>query len=293
MKTLHVRALIGLLVAAIAAASLSSCTDQTFSGGRYEQPIFTAEVAATAIEYRVANDYTGAPKSLKLDIWQPAGDTATRRPAMVWIFGGAFVAGNRASMNSYAQDSAKRGYVGVTIDYRLDAPPTSGGLGGINFARAATNAYDDSLAAVQWLQAHAADYRIDVGTVVVGGYSAGAINALHVAAVPSPPPVAGVVSIAGMTFNAALGGGNGAFGVPRPGNPPFIMFGGTADTTVPFASQQKTCEDQKAQANVCQFVTYDGAGHEIGFSQLADIQTKAHAFVAEQVLPLHYYRKAA
>src|SRR5689334_11474048 len=132
MKTRSLRALLVVLVALVGATSLSSC-EQEFSGGRYELPVFSEiEQVATGVEYATAIDYAGNPVSLKLDIWQPKDDTAERRPAVMWMFGGAFVAGNRATMNGYAQDSARRGYVGITIDYRLDPPPTAGsGLGGI------------------------------------------------------------------------------------------------------------------------------------------------------------------
>jgi acetyl esterase len=299
MKTRSLRALLGVLVALVSAASLGSC-EQTFADGRYEQPVFTEiEQVATAVEYATAVDHAGNPISLKLDIWQPKDDTAERRPAVVWEFGGAFVAGTRASMAGYAQDSARRGYVGVTIDYRLDArPDTGGGLGGINYGRAVPNAYDDSIAAVQWLQANAGKYKVDTGAIVVGGYSAGAINAINTAQAPGTrgpavTPVAGVVSIAGMTFTALTGQDFLGLGSPRADLPPWIMFGGTADTTVAYSAQQKTCEDQKTAGNICQFVSYDGAGHEIGFTQSADIQAKAHAFIAKEILPLHYYRKAA
>jgi hypothetical protein len=40
-------------------------------------------------------------------------------------------------------------------------------------------------------------------------------------------------------------------------------------------------------------VPYEGAGHEIGVTQAADIRTKAHKFIADEVLPLHYYKKVA
>jgi acetyl esterase/lipase len=289
MKTRSLRALLCVLVAALAAASLSSC----------EQEFSEIEQVATAVEYATAVDYAGNPVSLKLDIWQPKDDTAERRPAVMWMFGGAFVAGNRASMNGYAQDSARRGYVGITIDYRLDPPPTAGsGLGGINYGRAVPNAYDDGVAAMQWLQVNASKYRIDVGAIVAGGYSAGAINALNIAQAPGTrgpavTPAAGVVAIAGMTFTALTGQDFLGLGSPHADIPPFAMFGGTADTTVAYASQQKTCEDQKAAGNVCEFTSYEGAGHEIGITQIADIQAKAHQFIATKVLPLHYYRKAA
>jgi predicted esterase len=96
-----------------------------------------------------------------------------------------------------------------------------------------------------------------------------------------------------MTFTALTGQDFLGLGSPKADLPPFIMFGGTADTTVAYSAQQKTCEDQKAAGNICQFESYNGLAHEIGSTQAADIRTKAHAFIAKEILPLHYYRKAA
>jgi acetyl esterase/lipase len=290
MRTMRARALLGALVALVAATTLASC-EQEYVDGRYEQPVFEeVEPIAEAVEYRQAVTWDGQPISLKLDIWAPKDDGAERRPAVVWAFGGGFIFGNRQQLQGYAQDSARRGYVGVTIDYRLDANPGTGGLSGVNFIRGAANGYEDTLAAVQWLQTNAAQYRIDPGAVVVGGYSAGAINAVHTATRPDSTPVAGVVSIAGMTFNEASTVDAG-FGSPRPGLPPFIMFGGTNDTTVTYAVQVKTCDDMKAAGNVCDFVSYEGAGHEIGVTQAPDIEAKAAKFISEKILPEHFYKK--
>ena len=38
---------------------------------------------------------------------------------LMWMFGGAWVFGNKGHMATFAEDSARRGYVGVSIDYRI------------------------------------------------------------------------------------------------------------------------------------------------------------------------------
>ena len=75
-----------------------------------------------------------------MDVYEPAGDHARNRPAMVWIHGGGFRGGTRHQGNvvGLARAFAQRGYVAASIDYRLLAkgvvcggtatpPPLSGG----------------------------------------------------------------------------------------------------------------------------------------------------------------------
>lgn len=245
---------------------------------RYVHPVF-AEVDVTRdIVYRRTTNHEGQPVELKLDIYQPRGDTASRRPVVMWMFGGAWVAGNRGQMSSYATDSARRGYVAVSIDYRI----RPGGLGG-NVTEMAMDAYDDAVAAVQWLKDNAATYRMDPRAIVPGGISAGAINALHLLYLPgsrgpAQSPVAGAVSISGLSF-----------GAPTADDPPALMHNGTADNVVPYASARRTCSDAWALRAVCRLWDYEGAGHEIGWTQQALVQERTGDFIFEHVLvPLGY-----
>ena len=62
-------------------------------------------------------------QTLKLDVYQPHGDTVTKRPAIVWVHGGGFKTGTKTSgeIVDQANEFAKRGYLNVSIDYRLTA----------------------------------------------------------------------------------------------------------------------------------------------------------------------------
>ena len=62
---------------------------------------------------------TAGPIQLKLDIFRPLGDTATSRPAVVWMHGGFFTGGDKSNMWDQARAVAERGYVGVSLQYRL------------------------------------------------------------------------------------------------------------------------------------------------------------------------------
>jgi predicted esterase len=90
---------------------------------------------------------------------------------------------------------------------------------------------------------------------------------------PTTTPAAGAIAIAGLTFNT-----------PRAGRPPVIMFGGTNDTTVPYNTQVDNCNTANSVGDACDFVSYQGAGHEIGITQFSDIMARAHKFVFERIL---------
>jgi acetyl esterase/lipase len=261
--------------------------------GRYVDKVFTdiAQIAS-GVTYKPAEPSAGWPGALKLDAWAPANDTTTKRPAIVWGFPGAFVGGSRQGMNTYAQDSARRGYVGITIDYRLLPQPA----GDIN--RGIIPAYIDTIAAGEWLRANAARYGIDPDAITVGGASAGAMNAINAITLPGAPlpalPAgwipAGTVNPSTTPYKAAIsnsGAGAGPMGgttSSRANQGPIIMFAGTADTIVSYSNWQKpTCDQHKAKGNVCDFVSYQGGTHVLP-AQQTDLLARSAAFVHRYVL---------
>jgi acetyl esterase/lipase len=82
-------------------------------------------------------------------------------PAVVCIHGGGFRAGKRESYDKLCVTLAERGYVAITITYRLT--PT------FTFPAAV----QDCKAAVRWLRANAAKYHVDTARIGVTGGSAG------------------------------------------------------------------------------------------------------------------------
>jgi acetyl esterase/lipase len=97
---------------------------------------------------------------LQLDLARPiSGDTPC--PAVVCIHGGGFRAGTREGYDDLIVRLAQRGYVAVTITYRL-APKYP-----------FPAAIHDTKAAVRWLRANALRYRIDPQRIGVMGGSAG------------------------------------------------------------------------------------------------------------------------
>ncbi len=243
-------------VQAGALSTISSPADATAEGTRlglapqrYRSEIFGPTVFryANDPEYTTVPDLvTGTPTPLSLSVYTADGDTAPTRPLIVWIHGGAFLNGARTQMASVAQSYARLGYVTATIDYRLDpgnhCVEVQAGLytGATLVAerarceRAILAARDDAAAAIAYLRAHAASYRIDTTRVVVGGASAGAITAVHVGqtlnTAGSPPPAESQVSAV-----LAMSGCNYIVGSIDGADAPVAMLASGFDPLVPYA----------------------------------------------------------
>jgi acetyl esterase/lipase len=258
-------------VAAGVALAVSAAGCNWPAGTRYVHQVFDEVEVTSDITYRTTTKYDGTPIDLKLDIYEPVGDTATKRPVIMFMFGGGFVSGDKTHMSIFANDAAKRGYVAVSIQYRIR--PTFQ-------VQAVWDAYEDSLAATQWLIDHAGDYDLDPEAVVVAGYSAGAYNALHVLDFPAESPAAGGISMAGNSI-----------GGPTAGDPPLIMFHGTADTTVSYTEAVARCDEGNSVGAKCEFVSYEGEDHLFGYDPqiFPDVVARYSKWVFENVLwPLGY-----
>ncbi len=99
-------------------------------------------------------------RGLQLDLYRPKARTQPL-PAIICIHGGGWSKGSRDSMGSLAQALAAKGYVGVTISYRLS--------GEAKFPAAE----QDCKAAVRWLRANAGKYGVKADAIGVTGMSAG------------------------------------------------------------------------------------------------------------------------
>lgn len=113
---------------------------------------------------------------LHLNVWAPDGGAPGAKPVMVWIHGGAFMAG---SANPYdASALAREGdVVVVTINYRI------GVLGFVNFGDAlglpaipSNLGLRDQIAALEWVRDNIAGFGGDPGKVTICGQSAGSMS---------------------------------------------------------------------------------------------------------------------
>jgi para-nitrobenzyl esterase len=137
------------------------------------------------------NDQAAAASSedcLYLDVWTPTGPSAARNPVMVWIHGGANVAGAGGFDPLYdGRALIRHGVVLVVVEYRLGifgffAHPE---LTGESIHRASGNyAILDQIAALQWVRGNIGKFGGDPGNVTVFGQSAGSIDTLALMASP-------------------------------------------------------------------------------------------------------------
>lgn len=293
-ELLDCRAAVSCVIAATqyTPRNISAAAPVTFgpappSRGRYLDPVFDQVEVERDIVYRTVEDHAGNQVDLALDIYQPAGDTAGKRPAIVWMHGGYFVFGDKSEIYGYGEDFARMGYVVVSVQYRLRPDMDLWPNVDLNeFLGAVLDGYDDAAAAVVWLEDHADEYRIDPDAIVAGGYSAGATNALNLAWLHNNAQFERT-EIPGIA--AATPVASAPLGSPGPDDVPVLQFHGDQDTTVEFESATTGCRSAPSVGGQCELVIYEGAGHEIISSQRRDIQHRITGFVAAEVLgPLGY-----
>src|SRR5437879_956527 len=92
-------------------ASALSCNDKP---NRYRNPNIFATVKQTSnLQFGQNKNplFNNQTVNLFLDIFEPAGDTCTKRPLIIFLWGGGFQTGTRKDEAGDCQQFAKRGYV--------------------------------------------------------------------------------------------------------------------------------------------------------------------------------------
>jgi poly(3-hydroxybutyrate) depolymerase len=191
---------------------LSAFAQNPCSNGRYASDIFQNVTTTSNITYGANNSYTGANTTLKMDFYEPTGDTMSARPLIIWIHGGSFIGGSKTDgdMVTFSNRFAKKGYVCASIDYRLGFFP----FDSANAVKAVVRAVQDSRAALRFFykdRATTNTYKIDTNQIYIGGSSAGGITALHIAYLNDECELTSYLTTATIT---QLGGLEGASGNP-------------------------------------------------------------------------------
>jgi acetyl esterase/lipase len=207
---------------------------------RYRDSIFNTVTVTNNVTYGSAVNLENQTITLQLDMYQPAGDTVSARPAIVWVHGGSFCCGNKTSpeLVDEATTFAKQGYLNVSIDYRLESPGCSGTMS--NCIAAIQEAAADAQTAVRFLRTNAATYGIDPNRIAIGGSSAGAITALNVGYSSSEDPPANVRAA------VSLSGAQLVVGTISPGDAPALDFHCTTDPLVSYQWAVDTINAAKA-----------------------------------------------
>jgi para-nitrobenzyl esterase len=147
---------------------------------RYIDNIFTNVTVTSNVTFGSNRNYNGATVTLQMDIYQPTGDTASKRPLFVFVHGGGFSGGSKLDydMPALCNTFAKKGYVTMSPNYRTD--PNAGSNSTV-MAAASIRALQDVKAAVRYLRANKTTYKIDDTKIFLGGTSAGGVIALNYA----------------------------------------------------------------------------------------------------------------
>lgn len=259
------------LVAVSIVAALGACASSTTvppddvrGDTRYVDTVFNAATTQTGIAYGASVPAGGTSASpLLLDLYTPTGDTAAARPVLVWIHGGGFVSGTRTDgqIPRLARSMALRGYVSVSISYRLRSPsafnadPTSG----------IRDAVHDARAAVRWVRANSVALKLDTTRIAVVGSSAGGVTALFAAyddawgegASGNPGFSSDFVAV--VSFWGSLPAA--ADSVMQAGEPPLLIFHGTEDMTIPFFEAEQLVARALQVGLTHRLVTLTGQGH--------------------------------
>ncbi len=261
---------------------------------RYRDVIFPTLTITSGLTYGSAPDLSGNPVTLTLDMYQPSGDTHTSRPAIVLVHGGSFVGGHSTDSGvvRMAKNFAERGYVAVSINYRLlgdkekcgqEDPPSAACV------TAVLAAQHDAQAAVRWLRANAATYGVDTSRIAVGGTSAGAGTAIAVAVNSGDPGTSGNPGYSSKVGAAISISGAFPHSVAStyydPADSPLLMFNGTADQTVPYAAAVQTATDLYTAKVPLIFEPLQGAGH-VPFSTFGDYMITQSVYFAYDFLDL-------
>src|SRR5215218_7259013 len=127
-----------LAVLIVTIGLIAGCTNLPRPGSdgvlRYRDEVFTDMVVTHNVQYGRAPGVNGQPEDLLLDLYQPRGDTTAKRPVIIWAHGGGFGFGDKAEglPPIIVPKFVKRGYVAVSINYRLLAPGGCTGAGGVS-----------------------------------------------------------------------------------------------------------------------------------------------------------------
>lgn len=248
-----------ILIAFLTFPSWNFAQNPGCDGSRYLNDVFQT-VKKTTVVYAPTVNHQGQNINLSMDVYEPEGDNLSARPVVILAHGGSFMFGDRTLMKDYCELLARKGYVAATIQYRLFPWLVLGFPDSIGIFDTAIKAMGDMKAAVRYFREDAATanmFRADAGNVFIGGYSAGAVTALHASYLDEADQIptflqnlvvanGGIEGKSGTSTNKTYasqskavinmsGGLYRSYWVDETESP-LVSIHGTADATVPYTS---------------------------------------------------------
>ena len=147
--------------------------------GRYQDEIFNSISVNTVYYSDVYFD-----NNHKMDIYTADNDTLTERPVVIYLFGGAFITGSKNNTDcvDFCNYFAKRGYVAIAANYRLSNTPILFSLDQQQQYSTVLKAMADLKSLIRYIKKDHVQsniLKIDTNSIYAGGYSAGAVTAIH------------------------------------------------------------------------------------------------------------------
>ncbi len=251
------------------------------------------------VVYKKAPNAEGKELDLNMDIFEPANHKAgDKTPAIVLFYGGGWSGGSADLFYAHATYLASRGMEAFVPSYRTK-----------NSAKTSPfEAVTDAKSAIRWVRENAATLGIDPNRIAAAGSSAGAHIAAVAAIIPGfdePTENAKVSSRpnALVLYNPVVdlspsGYGNERVGPKwqsisplqnvRPGDPPTIVFHGTADKIVPYANAVAFEKAMKDAGNKVELVTFRGVGHGFAYRPAKKDANRALRLTDEFLAKLGY-----
>ena len=189
---------------------LSAIVSAAFAQQRYLDEIFTDVQVSTNKVFGVNYTYLLGPNlpfidSLRMDVYEPAGDVLTARPLVIYLHTGSFLPviqnGNPTGIKTdsatveMCKEFARRGYVVASIDYRLGWNPlsTDQDVRTGSLLQAVYRAIQDAKTCVRYFKMNATTqgntYKIDTGKIVLGGQGTGGYVVLAYATLHDPAQI--------------------------------------------------------------------------------------------------------
>jgi para-nitrobenzyl esterase len=268
--------------------------------GRYRDLIFAEYESTEDVEYGSNLLFNGDPETLLMDVYEPANDSETSRPLVIFAHGGFFIAGDKdgTEVKPACIDLARMGYVTASINYRLgfpiqlelEQPMTEAVLRGVH----------DMKAAVRWFRKDVAEngntFSINPDEIYIAGVSAGGFIVLQHAYIDDLSELPGVIDFSNPGLAGGIEGESGNEGYSsevkaiisvagaisdttyiESGDVPACLFHGTGDTVVPFDSDilviagafpvtevdgSNSVDQKLSDLNITHcFEIYEGQGH--------------------------------
>lgn len=247
------------LLAAGATLLLSCCS-----------PFAAINLLVPAEGYSVHRDLAyGTGDRRKLDIYVPDGLKAPA-PVILFFYGGSWESGAKSDYKAFGQAFASKGIVTVVADYRL-------------YPQVKYPAFvEDGAQALVYVHNRIAAYGGDPGRLFVAGHSAGAYNAVMLAAEPDfvraaggdPAWIHGVIGISGpydflpLTASDLIDmfhGANNQEAMPinhvNGPRPPALLVTGDGDSTVGPGNTVRMAARLQAHGGQVTQIHYPGVGH--------------------------------